>query len=79
MGGDSKMATVLDYRGLKCPQPTLKLTKETVGMSSGETVEVVADCNTFEDDIKKWCDRMKKTLVWIRDDADGAKRCQVRL
>ncbi len=72
------MAKSFDFKGLKCPMPTLKLSKETMGMDKGEVVEILADCPTFEEDVKKWCDRMKKTLVWIR--AEGsAKRCQIRL
>lgn len=67
-----------DLRGLKCPQPTLKLTVITSKMQKGETLEVIADCPSFEDDVKRWCERLKKTLLWIRD--EGAfKRCQIQV
>jgi tRNA 2-thiouridine synthesizing protein A len=69
---------VIDARGLKCPQPTLKLMAETHSMKKGEIIEVVADCTTFENDVRQWCQRAKKALLWIR--AEGAaKRCQVQV
>ncbi len=61
------MATkVLDLKGLKCPQPTLRLTIEAKNFKAGDTVELVADCPTFLDDTKKWCERMGKTFMWSR-------------
>jgi len=49
----------------------LKLKKESI-------LEVVADCSTFENDVKNWCRRNNKTLLWIRDEGEGVKRCQVQ-
>lgn len=55
----------LDFRGLKCPLPVLKLnvavTKKEV--NPGDTVDVLADCPTFESDVKQWCDKSKHLLV----------------
>jgi tRNA 2-thiouridine synthesizing protein A len=67
-----------DLRGLKCPQPTLRLTVLAQKTAKGSVLEVMADCPTFEDDIRGWCERMKKTLLWIRDEG-SFKRCQVQL
>ena len=74
------MATrTLDLRGLRSPQPTLKMTVESRTMTeSGETMEVLADCPTFENDVKGWCARMGKTLLWIKDEGDGVKRCLIQ-
>jgi len=67
-----------DYRGLKCPDPTLKLSMEAYSMAPGDILEVLADCPTFEHDVKAWCQRHKKALLLIK--AEGAaKRCQVRI
>jgi TusA-related sulfurtransferase len=70
---------LLDAKGLKCPLPTLmvdgKLRKNEV--KPGDVLEVIADCPTFENDIKSWCTRNKKVLVYIRDEA-GIKRCQIQ-
>ena len=67
----------LDAKGLKCPQPTLKITAMAVKMKKGDVLDVIADCPTFEKDIRDWCTRSKKVLLWIRDEA-GAKRCQIQ-
>ena len=33
-------------------------------MAKGDIIEVLADCSTFEQDMRNWCQRAKKTLVW---------------
>jgi len=38
----------------------------------------VADCSTFENDVKNWCRRNGKAFLWIKDEGDGVKRCQVQ-
>lgn len=76
------MKTVqLDARGQNCPIPTLKMTnivmrKEVV---SGDNLEVVADCPTFEADVRQWCVTMKKVLVVIKDEPPNAKKAVVRI
>jgi tRNA 2-thiouridine synthesizing protein A len=75
----SKMEVqTLDARGLKCPQPTLKMTVAVNSMSKGEVLEVLADCPTFEEDIKGWSERTRKTVLWVRDEG-SFKRCQVQV
>ena len=69
---------VLDTKGLKCPQPTLKITSMAVKMAKGDVLEVSADCPTFEKDIRDWCGRYKKVLLWIRDAGGSAKVCQIQ-
>ncbi|MFC1769835.1 sulfurtransferase TusA family protein [Nitrospirota bacterium] len=68
----------LDLRGLKCPQPTLKMTLKVIKMGKGELLEVMADCDTFESDLKSWSQRSKKTVLWVRDEGTF-KRCQVQV
>ena len=65
------MATkTIDATGLRCPQPILKITTAMPEMTSGDILECTADCSTFEDDVRKWCDRMNKTLLAITRDGD---------
>ena len=75
------MATrILDVRGLKSPQPTLKMTVEVRStLKSGDILEVIADCPTFENDLKGWCDRMGRTLLWLKDEENGEKRCRIEI
>jgi tRNA 2-thiouridine synthesizing protein A len=69
----------INAKGLPCPQPALKMTVASINMKKGEILEAVADCPTFEADVRGWCERSRKALLWIRVDPDGAKRCQVRI
>ncbi|KJU84717.1 SirA-like domain-containing protein [Candidatus Magnetobacterium bavaricum] len=81
LGKGVNMATmVLNLRGLKCPQPTLQMTiKLRTELKDGDILEVVADCPTFVNDLKGWGERMKKAVLWIKDEDNGAKRCQVKI
>ena len=69
----------INATGLRCPQPVMKMSAALMGMSSGDIIEVVADCPTFVDDVKKWCDRLKKDLLWVRDEENGKKRVQIKV
>lgn len=73
------MATLfIDCQGLRCPQPILKIAAKSAEMNPGDTIEASADCPTFERDIRHWCERTKKTLLWIKDEGGGKKRCQIQ-
>ena len=67
----------IDARGLKCPQPILKITATAIKMKAGDTMEILADCSTFENDLKDWCQRSKKMLMWVKEEA-GAKKAQIQ-
>ncbi len=69
---------VLDYKGLKCPQPTLKLTLEVGNIPEGFTVEVMADCSKFPIDIKNWCNRTEKTLLSCVDIGEGDFKAEIQ-
>ena len=68
---------VLDLKGLKCPQPVLKMLTASRALAPGDILEAVADCASFDKDVRDWCNRTKKALLWMRSDG-GTKRCQVR-
>lgn len=77
-GGDVKMGIkFIDAKGLRCPQPTLKVTAAAVRMKVGDILEIIADCPTFEKDLRDWCARSKKMLMWIKEEA-GAKKAQIQ-
>jgi TusA-related sulfurtransferase len=73
------MATLkLEALGLKCPQPVLKIAAKSAEMFNGDILEVLADCPTFEKDVRLWCERTKKTLLWIRQEEGAKQRCQIQ-
>ncbi|MBI4861880.1 MAG: sulfurtransferase TusA family protein [Candidatus Riflebacteria bacterium] len=60
------MATkVLNCLGLQCPQPILKMSTSVAELRPGDILQVSGDCPTFEDDVRKWVTRMKKTLLAV--------------
>jgi TusA-related sulfurtransferase len=50
---------------------------ESMKLKKGDVLEVVADCITFEQDVREFCRRTKSALLWIKADGNG-KRCQVQ-
>jgi tRNA 2-thiouridine synthesizing protein A len=60
----------LDATGLRCPQPILKITIMMPEMNQGDVLEVSADCDSFESDVRTWCERLKKTLLAVNHDGD---------
>ena len=69
----------LNALGLKCPQPILKIAAKAAALKPGDILEVLADCSTFEKDVRQWCERQKKTLLWLRNEGGGKVRCQIKL
>ena len=61
----------LDTNGMRCPQPVLKIAAMMPEISAGDVLEVKGDCPTFEDDVRKWCKRMGKTLLAVNEQGSG--------
>ena len=73
------MAThTLDVLGLKCPQPVLKLAAMAKEIPSGDTVEVLADCESFPKDVEVWCSKTGKTLLLCVDEGGGKHKAQIQ-
>lgn len=72
------MAEILNCKGLKCPQPVLKLAIKARTMPAGTTLEVQADCPSFPADVEKWCADSGKVLISIVDQG-GFKAATVQL
>jgi tRNA 2-thiouridine synthesizing protein A len=56
----------LDTTGLKCPEPVLKIAVKSADMVTGDVLEVIGDCPTFENDVRIWCKRINKTLLFVQ-------------
>jgi tRNA 2-thiouridine synthesizing protein A len=61
----------LDTLGMRCPQPVLKIAAMMPELSAGDILEVKGDCPTFEEDVRKWCKRMGKTLLAVTEQGGG--------
>ena len=73
------MKKILDCKGLKCPQPRLQMSLAAMELKPGDILECVADCPTFESDVREWCKNSKKALLWFKTEGNNVKLCQVRI
>jgi tRNA 2-thiouridine synthesizing protein A len=69
---------ILDTLGLQCPQPVLKIAVMAPDMEPGDILEVLGDCPTFENDIRIWCERLRKVFLSIKDEGGNAQRIQIQ-
>jgi tRNA 2-thiouridine synthesizing protein A len=65
------LVKVLDTRGLKSPKPILKLALTAADMKHGETLEVLGDCPKFENDVREWCERLRKDFCVVSEGDEG--------
>jgi len=68
----------LDTLGLKCPQPILKVAVMAKKLQKGDILEVLADCESFPKDIKAWCEKTGKTLLFCIDEGGGKHKAQIQ-
>jgi TusA-related sulfurtransferase len=54
--------TVLDYKGMPCPMPVIKLSMEAKKVPSGSVFEVICDDPGFEPDVTAWCNETGNVL-----------------
>ena len=57
------MDEILDCKGLKCPKPVLKVAIKANSIAPGNKLIVYADCSSFPNDVKKWCEDSGKVLI----------------
>ena len=48
--------TELNFRGMSCPIPIIKLSMATRKGATGDVFEVICDDPAFGPDIKSWCE-----------------------
>ncbi len=60
----------LDCKGMACPMPIVKISKTMKGLTSGETLEVVADDPGFDPDVHAWCNKTGNELVSLTTEGD---------
>lgn len=73
-----KNITKINTSGLKCPEPVLKIAVKSADMKTGDVLEVIGDCPTFEKDVRIWCKRINKTLLFVQHTDNGRVTCQIQ-
>ena len=66
----AEVASELDARGLRCPEPVMLLHKAMAGLAPGELLRVVATDPTTERDIPQFCRFLGHELVEQHHDDD---------
>ncbi len=63
------MSTILDVRGLECPQPVLRLKRLIQSLNCGETIEVLATDKLSQLDIPFYLHKSGHKLLsnWVED------------
>ena len=69
---------VLDTLGQKCPQPVLKIAVKAPDMKHGDILEVLGDCPTFEKDVRRWCERLGKVFLSVKEEGQNKKIIQIQ-
>ncbi|HZZ84340.1 MAG TPA: FAD-dependent oxidoreductase [Anaeromyxobacteraceae bacterium] len=59
-------ALAIDTCGLPCPHPVFVLANSTVAVAPGTVVEISGDCETFEGDVRRYCQRQKKPVLAVK-------------
>lgn len=54
--------TSLNFKGMSCPMPVIKLSMATRKGAPGDVFEVVCDDPAFEPDITAWCNETGNVL-----------------
>lgn len=63
----------VDCSGLKYPLPVLRIAIYVPDMKPGDIMEVNADCDNFDKDLKEWCGHTGKKLISCRNEAGEYK------
>jgi TusA-related sulfurtransferase len=69
----------LDTLGMKCPGPILEIALKASEMKKGDVLEVVGDAPTFENHVRKWCERVGKVFLSVKSEGYNKKRIQIWL
>ena len=68
----------IEAKGLRCPQPVLKLAMAVAGKPKGTLIEISADCPTFEKDVRGWCEKKKLAVLSVLEEG-SAKVIQIQI
>ncbi|AFZ74000.1 sulfurtransferase TusA family protein [Natronobacterium gregoryi] len=69
----------MDLRGLDCPQPTLEIGVKASELDDGEVIVAEADCSTFPDDVRDWCEKTDSTLISLVEPEPGVYEAEIQL
>jgi tRNA 2-thiouridine synthesizing protein A len=77
MSAEMKVDMTVDYKGLFCPMPIVKISKDIKGIEVGQTVEVLADDPGSKADMQAWARQTGHEMLEMKEE-DGVFRFYVR-
>jgi tRNA 2-thiouridine synthesizing protein A len=72
------MIEVIDTKGLKLPECIFKIAVSILGVKEGSILEVCGNCQSFEKNIRTWCEETGKPLLFIRNDERDTKTMRIQ-
>ena len=64
------MSTIVDARGLSCPQPVLMILKEIDNLTKGE-IEILVDTETSKENVSRAAESRKWRVEEILQEGEG--------
>jgi tRNA 2-thiouridine synthesizing protein A len=64
------MSTIVDARGLSCPQPVLMTLEEIKKLKKGE-IEILVDTDTSKENVSRAAESQKWQVQEIREEGEG--------
>jgi tRNA 2-thiouridine synthesizing protein A len=64
------MSTIVDARGLSCPQPVLMTLDEIKKLNKGE-IEILVDTDTSKENVSRAAESQKWQVQEIREEGEG--------
>ena len=68
----------LDTRGLKSPQPVIKIVVKAAHMKPGEILQVWGDSQNFEENVRHWCERAGKVILSVESKGESTKMIRIQ-
>jgi tRNA 2-thiouridine synthesizing protein A len=66
---DINVDKTVDCKGLSCPMPILRLTKEIKGLDSGQVLELLGTDPGSKSDIPGWCEKTGNEFLGHEEDS----------
>jgi len=70
---DFNVDKTVDCKGLSCPMPILRLTKEIKALDSGQIIELLGTDPGSKKDIPGWCEKTGNELLGNEEDGSVFK------
>lgn len=77
MSAELKVEKTVDYKGLFCPMPIVKVSKDIKEIEVGQVLEMLADDPGSKPDMEAWVKQTGHEMVDTREE-DGVFRFYVR-